>query len=96
MRDRVIVATKFGWDIDQETGEHRGRVNSMPEQIRRSIEGSLSGCAPTTSICNTRFEENIGALRVTLTPADLDEIQAANVTIHGARYPDAVLRLSGR
>jgi aryl-alcohol dehydrogenase-like predicted oxidoreductase len=43
-----------------------------------------------------RFDENIGALRVTLTPADLDEIQAANVTIHGARYPDAVLRLSGR
>ena len=41
VRDRVKIATKFGWDIDQETGEHRGRVNSKPAQIRRSIEGSL-------------------------------------------------------
>ncbi|RKR45195.1 aldo/keto reductase [Paraburkholderia sp. BL17N1] len=41
MRDKVRVATKFGWDIDQDTGEHRGGVNSKPAQIRRSIEGSL-------------------------------------------------------
>ena len=41
IRDRVILATKFGWNVDQETGEHRGGVNSKPEQIRRSIEGSL-------------------------------------------------------
>ncbi|GGF26460.1 aldehyde oxidase [Youhaiella tibetensis] len=41
MRDRVIIATKFGWDIDQETGEHRGGVNSQPAQIRKSVEGSL-------------------------------------------------------
>ena len=257
MRDRVIVATKFGWDIDQDTGEHRGGVNSRPEQIRRSIEGSLKRLrtdyidlyyqhrvdpdVPMEDVAGTvkdliaegkvryfglseagvqsirrahavqpvaaqqteyslwtrdpeaevipvleelgiglvpfsplgrgfltgtigrgtqfsdldfraqiprfsaeamqanqalvdlirrigdrhaatpaqvalawllaqrpwivplfgtrtleRFDENIGALRVTLTPADLDEIQAANVTIQGARYPDAILRLSGR
>jgi aryl-alcohol dehydrogenase-like predicted oxidoreductase len=41
VRDKVKIATKFGWDIDQETGEHRGGVNSKPAQIRRSIEGSL-------------------------------------------------------
>jgi aryl-alcohol dehydrogenase-like predicted oxidoreductase len=41
MRDRVKIATKFGWDIDQDTGEHRGGVNSRPSQIRRAIEGSL-------------------------------------------------------
>ncbi|QSX32118.1 aldo/keto reductase [Shewanella avicenniae] len=41
MRDKVIIATKFGWDIDQTTGEHRGGVNSKPEQIRQSVEGSL-------------------------------------------------------
>ena len=43
-----------------------------------------------------RFEENIGALEVTLTQADLGEIEATNLTIHGARYPEANLRLSGR
>jgi aryl-alcohol dehydrogenase-like predicted oxidoreductase len=41
MRDRVKIATKFGWDIDQDTGEHRGGVNSSPAQIRRAIDGSL-------------------------------------------------------
>jgi aryl-alcohol dehydrogenase-like predicted oxidoreductase len=41
VRNKVRIATKFGWDIDQETGEHRGGVNSKPAQIRRSIEGSL-------------------------------------------------------
>ena len=41
VRDKVKIATKFGWDIDQLTGEHRGGVNSKPAQIRRSIEGSL-------------------------------------------------------
>ena len=257
MRDRVILATKFGWDIDQQTGEHRGGVNSRPEQIRKSIEGSLKRLrtdyidlyyqhrvdpdVPMEDVAGTvkdliaegkvryfglseagvqsirrahavqpvaalqseyslwtrdpeaevipalealgiglvpfsplgrgfltgtigrgtqfndldlraqlprfsaeamqanqalvdlirrigerhnatpaqvalawllaqrpwivplfgtrtleRFDENIGALRVTLTPADLDEIQAANLTIQGARYPDAMLRLSGR
>src|SRR5690348_2358419 len=38
MRDRVKIATKFGWDIDQTSGEHRGDVNSRPEQIRSAIE----------------------------------------------------------
>ncbi len=41
VRDKVKIATKFGWDIDQETGEHRGGVNSKSAQIRRAIEGSL-------------------------------------------------------
>ncbi|MBY5547529.1 aldo/keto reductase [Rhizobium leguminosarum] len=41
VRDKVKIATKFGWDIDQETGKHRGGVNSKPAQIRRAIEGSL-------------------------------------------------------
>jgi hypothetical protein len=41
IRDRVKIATKFGWDIDQQTGEHRGGVNSKPKQIRSSVEGSL-------------------------------------------------------
>ena len=41
LRDKVLIATKFGWDIDQATGEHRGGVNSRPEQIRSAVEGSL-------------------------------------------------------
>jgi aryl-alcohol dehydrogenase-like predicted oxidoreductase len=40
-RGRVVIATKFGWNIDPETGEHRGGLNSRPDLIRRLTEGSL-------------------------------------------------------
>ena len=40
-KGQVVIATKFGWDIDHETGVHRGGVNSQPEQIHRAVEGSL-------------------------------------------------------
>ena len=40
-RGQVVIATKFGWNIDPDTGEHRGGVNSRPELIRRLTEGSL-------------------------------------------------------
>jgi aryl-alcohol dehydrogenase-like predicted oxidoreductase len=39
-RDKVVIATKFGFDIDFSTGENRG-VNSRPERIRQAVEGSL-------------------------------------------------------
>ena len=42
-----------------------------------------------------RFEENIKALDVTLTVDDLSQIEEANLKTQGARYPDALLKLSG-
>jgi aryl-alcohol dehydrogenase-like predicted oxidoreductase len=41
VRDKVKIATKFGMDVDQDTGEIRMAANSKPAQIRRSVEGSL-------------------------------------------------------
>jgi aryl-alcohol dehydrogenase-like predicted oxidoreductase len=41
VRDQVVIATKFGWDIDLETGKHLGGLNSRPEHIRAAIEGML-------------------------------------------------------
>jgi len=41
LRHEVKIATKFGWNIDPETGENFGGVNSRPKQIRRAVEGSL-------------------------------------------------------
>src|SRR5690348_1750652 len=40
VRDRVVIATKFGFDIDIEKRENRG-VTSRPERIRQAAEGSL-------------------------------------------------------
>src|SRR3954451_23215733 len=41
LRDQVRIATKFGWDIDPDTGVHHGGVNSNPAHIRGAVDGSL-------------------------------------------------------
>ena len=41
IRDQVIVATKFGFDIDPETGKRGAGTNSKPEHIRAAVEGML-------------------------------------------------------
>jgi aryl-alcohol dehydrogenase-like predicted oxidoreductase len=40
-RDKVVIATKFGWNIDQETGVRRPGLNSKPDHIKRVVEGML-------------------------------------------------------
>ena len=41
VRDRVTIASKFGFDIDPETGERRPGLNSRPDHIKRATEGTL-------------------------------------------------------
>jgi aryl-alcohol dehydrogenase-like predicted oxidoreductase len=41
IRDRVIIATKFGFDIDLQTGVRRGGTNSRPEHIKDVAEACL-------------------------------------------------------
>jgi len=40
-RDRVVITSKFGWNIDPETGKRGPGLNSRPEHIRQAVEGSL-------------------------------------------------------
>jgi len=40
VRDQVVIATKFGFDIDPQTRERRG-LNSRPEHIKQAAEASL-------------------------------------------------------
>jgi aryl-alcohol dehydrogenase-like predicted oxidoreductase len=40
-RGQVVIATKFGWDIDSVERKPRGRVTSRPEVIKQVVDGSL-------------------------------------------------------
>jgi aryl-alcohol dehydrogenase-like predicted oxidoreductase len=40
-RDQVTIATKFGWDIDEKTGQQRGGLNSRPEHVRKVVDAML-------------------------------------------------------
>src|SRR5918995_1376469 len=41
VRDAVVIATKFGWNIDPDTGERRAGLNSKPDHVRRAVDGML-------------------------------------------------------
>lgn len=40
-RDKIVIETKFGWNIDQQTGQRLPGLNSKPEHIKLVVEGML-------------------------------------------------------
>jgi aryl-alcohol dehydrogenase-like predicted oxidoreductase len=40
-RDRITIATKFGWNIDQDTGRRLPGLNSKPAHVKRVVDGML-------------------------------------------------------
>ncbi|MBK9245854.1 MAG: aldo/keto reductase [Burkholderiales bacterium] len=40
-RNGIVISTKFGFDIDPQTGARRGGTNSRPDHIRRVVEAQL-------------------------------------------------------
>lgn len=41
IRDKVVIATKFGFDIDPQTGARGAGTNSRPEHIKAAVEAML-------------------------------------------------------
>ncbi len=41
VRSQVVIGTKFGFDIDLNTGERRGGLNSRPDHIKQVAQASL-------------------------------------------------------
>ncbi|WP_321394785.1 aldo/keto reductase [uncultured Desulfuromusa sp.] len=41
IRNKVRITSKFGWNIDPDTGERGPGLNSRPEHIKSAVEGSL-------------------------------------------------------
>ena len=40
-RNKIVIETKFGWNIDQNTGQRLPGLNSRPEHIKLVVEGML-------------------------------------------------------
>ena len=71
-RERVVIATKFGFDIDPSTGQNRG-VSSQPHHIRRAVEGSLKrfGIETIDLLYQHRVDPNVPIEDVAGTVKDL-------------------------
>lgn len=72
IRDQVVIATKFGFDIDAGTRENRG-ISSKPEHIRRAVEGSLKrlGVETIDLLYQHRVDPNVPIEEVAGTVRDL-------------------------
>jgi aryl-alcohol dehydrogenase-like predicted oxidoreductase len=40
-RDKVVITSKFGWNIDLETGQRRPGLNSRPDHVKQAVDGML-------------------------------------------------------
>lgn len=40
-RDEIVIASKFGWNIDLKTGERKSGLISRPDHIKLAVEGML-------------------------------------------------------
>ena len=97
VRDQVVIATKFGFDIDFETGENRG-VSSRPERIRQAVEGSLKrlGIETIDLLYQHRVDPNVPIEDVAGTVKDLIAAGQGQAFRHvGAGRPDAPTRPCG-
>ena len=93
-RDQVVIATKFGFDIDPATGENRG-VSSRPARIRQAVEGSLKrlGIETIDLLYQHRVDPNVPIEDVAGTVKDLiAEGKVAAFRHVGAGRPDAAAR----
>jgi aryl-alcohol dehydrogenase-like predicted oxidoreductase len=80
-------------------GKIAERKNATPAQISLAwllVQKPWIVPIPGTTKLS-RLEENIGAVNVELTPDDLQEIEnaAAKIKVQGARYPEALDRMTG-
>lgn len=105
VRDQVVIATKFGFDIDQATGERRGGANSRPEHVRQVAENALKRLGIETIDLlyqhrvdpNVPIEETAGAVKDLIAEGKvrhwgLSEASAATVRRAHAVLPVAALQ----
>ena len=59
IRNKVVLETKFGFDIDPQTRQRRGGFNSRPDNIKQTVEAQLRRLEPIGSTCST----SIGSIR---------------------------------
>src|SRR6266568_698051 len=66
IRDQVVIATKFGFDIDPRTGQ-RGGLRSRPEHIRQVADASLKRLKTDRIDLDVPIDEVAGTVRQLIT-----------------------------
>jgi aryl-alcohol dehydrogenase-like predicted oxidoreductase len=69
IRDKVTIATKFGFNIDLETGARRGGTNSRPEHIKQVSNAALKSLR--THTIDLFYQHRVEARKANMVLMDL-------------------------
>jgi aryl-alcohol dehydrogenase-like predicted oxidoreductase len=104
LRDQVVIATKFGWDIRD------GRSVGLDSRPARAHDATPAQVALAWLLARRpslvpipgtrrleRLDENIGATRLNLSSADIASLDeaATRLGVAGARYNEAMQSMTG-
>lgn len=98
IRDQVIIATKFGFDIDPQTGKRGAGTNSKPEHIKAAVDAMLTRLR-TDHIDllyqhrvdeNTPIEDVAGAVKELIAAGKVKHFGLSEAGIDGIRKAHAV------
>jgi len=89
IRNKVIIETKFGWNIDQNTGQRLPGLNSQPDHIKLVAEGMLKRLRTgrIDLLYQHRVDPNVPIEEVVGVTADL--IKEGKVLHYGLSEPGA-------
>ncbi len=98
IRDKVTIATKFGFDIDLETGARRGGTNSRPEHIRQVAVSALKRLRTDTIDLfyqhrvdpNVPIEEVAGAIKALIAEGKVRHFGMSEAAVQTIRRAHAV------
>ncbi|WP_348263053.1 aldo/keto reductase [Telmatobacter sp. DSM 110680] len=98
IRDKVTIATKFGFDIDLETGARRGGTNSRPEHIKQVADAALKRLRTDTIDLfyqhrvdpNVRIEDVAGAVKELIAEGKVKHFGMSEAAVQTIRRAHAV------
>jgi aryl-alcohol dehydrogenase-like predicted oxidoreductase len=98
IRDKVTIATKFGFDIDLETGRRSGGTNSRPEHIKAVADASLKRLRTDRIDLfyqhrvdpDVPIEEVAGAVKELIAKGKVKHFGMSEVAVHTVRRAHAI------
>lgn len=98
IRDNVTIATKFGFDIDLQTGARRGGTNSRPEHIKQVANAALKRLRTETIDLfyqhrvdpNVPIEDVAGAVKELIAEGKVKHFGMSEAAVHTIRRAHAV------
>lgn len=96
-RDQVVLATKFGFNLDQDVGGAPG-LNSRPEHIKKVAEASLKRLRTDRIdlFYQHRVDRNVPIEDVAGAVKDLIASAFSRITVHGPRLSEQHMALIDR